>query len=101
MEASLRQNTGVAIALAAAGVSTIWFTRSIWAYWVDCVMASTFGLSKRRSDNIFLEGVYKPVQQEVQSQSLTVTGTIPPSLNGVFARVGPNPYFEPLGDYHM
>lgn len=101
MEASLRQNTGVAIALAAAGVSTLWFTRSIWAYWVDCVMASTLGLSKRRKDNIFLAGVYKPVQQEVHSQGLTVTGTIPPSLNGVFARVGPNPFFEPLGDYHM
>lgn len=101
MEVSLRQNIGVTIALAAAGVSTIWLTRSIWAYWVDCIMASAFGLSRRKKDNVFLEGTYKPVKDEVQRQNLKVTGTLPQSLNGVFARVGPNPYFEPMGDYHL
>lgn len=101
MEATLRQNAGVTLALAAAGVSTLWLTRSIWAYWIDCLMVSAFGLSKRKRDNIFLEGVYKPVKQEVHSQGLTVTGVLPRSLDGVFARIGPNPYFEPMGDYHL
>lgn len=101
MELNLRHSTGFTVAIAAVGVSTLWLTRSIWSYWIDYMMATTLGLSKRGKHNIFLEGVYKPVKQEVQKQNLKVTGTIPASLNGVFARIGPNPYFEPLADYHL
>ena len=101
MDTSLRQNAGLVVALAAAGLSTVWFSRKIWAYWVDCALATRFGLSKRKKDNVFLEGVYQPVEEELQSDSLEVSGSLPSSLNGVFARVGPNPYFQPLGDYHV
>lgn len=49
---------------------------------------------------IFLEGNFEPVGQEIWKQDLQVQGSIPESLNGVFMRVGPNPHYKPLGGYH-
>ncbi|DBA75024.1 hypothetical protein WJX77_000411 [Trebouxia sp. C0004] len=92
---------GFSIALTAAGLTTLWLTRLTWSYWADCALAASLGLPKRQKDNIFLKGVYKPVDEEVNVQGLQVTGQIPLSLNGVFCRVGPNPYFKPIGDYHI
>ena len=89
------------IALTAAGLTTLWLTRLTWSYWVDCALAASLGLPKRQKDNIFLKGVYKPVDQELNVQGLKVIGQVPLSLNGVFCRVGPNPYFKPIGDYHL
>lgn len=51
-------------------------------------------LQKRapRSDsNFYLEGPYAPVQEERFETDLPVSGSIPPSLNGLFAQIGPNP----------
>lgn len=92
---------GFSIALTAAGLTTLWLTRLTWSYWVDCALAASLGLPKRQKDNIFLKGVYKPVDEEVNVQGLNVIGQVPLSLNGVFCRVGPNPYFKPIGDYHL
>ncbi len=33
-------------------------------------------------------------------EDLPVRGSIPLSLNGVYVRVGPNPYHRPIGNYH-
>ena len=92
---------GITLALTAAGLTTLWFTRLTWSYWIDCGLATTLGLRRRSKGNIFLRGVYKPVDEEVNTQGLKVTGHLPQSLNGVFCRVGPNPYFKPTGDYHV
>ena len=92
---------GFSIALTAAGLTTLWLTRLTWSYWVDCALAASLGLPTRQKDNIFLKGVYKPVDEEVNVQGLNVIGQVPLSLNGVFCRVGPNPYFKPIGDYHL
>lgn len=43
------------------------------------------------ADNPYLSGPYAPVPNEVTESRLRVTGTLPPELNGVFARIGPNP----------
>lgn len=92
---------GTALALTAAGLTTLWLTRVTWAYWIDCALAVCLGLPQRRKSNIYLSGVYQPVDKEVDLQDLKVVGQLPSSLDGVFARVGPNPYFKPVGNYHV
>jgi carotenoid cleavage dioxygenase len=39
----------------------------------------------------FLEGVHKPMTQELTIEDLPVTGAIPPGLDGRYLRIGPNP----------
>lgn len=48
-----------------------------------------------------LAGLFEPLTTEISVPSLEVTGELPAGLRGRFARVGPNPQFEPLGRYHM
>lgn len=45
--------------------------------------------------NPYLEGVYAPVADELTATALTVTGTLPASLNGTYIRIGPNPVTSP------
>ncbi len=47
----------------------------------------------------FLTGNFAPVRSE-DDFALTVTGKIPDGLNGALYRNGPNPQFEPRGDFH-
>ena len=49
--------------------------------------------------NPYLAGNYAPVRSE-DDFALTVTGEIPRGLNGALYRNGPNPQFEPRGNYH-
>jgi 8'-apo-carotenoid 13,14-cleaving dioxygenase len=42
-------------------------------------------------DHPFLTGIHAPMTEEVTLTELTVTGTIPPTLNGRYLRIGPNP----------
>lgn len=44
-----------------------------------------------RASNPYLEGLYAPVAAECTETRLAVRGHIPPELNGVYARIGPNP----------
>ena len=46
-------------------------------------------------DNRFLEGAYAPVREETTSTRLTVRGHIPEQLDGILARIGPNPIEVP------
>ena len=48
----------------------------------------------------FLSGNFAPVEDEMESPRLEVTGAIPSALSGLYLRNGPNPMFEPLGKYH-
>jgi carotenoid cleavage dioxygenase-like enzyme len=51
--------------------------------------------------NPFLEGPFAPVLSETTATQLAVTGTIPMELNGVLARIGPNPiHVENPATYH-
>lgn len=43
------------------------------------------------AENPFLQGPYAPVPAETTETALRVTGAIPPELNGLLARIGPNP----------
>ena len=48
----------------------------------------------------WVQGAYAPVEQEVDCVDLEVDGVIPPELNGMLARIGPNPIGE-VGEDHQ
>lgn len=48
----------------------------------------------------YLEGNFAPVREEITIPDLTIIGELPPELNGMFVRNGPNPQFPPTGNYH-
>ena len=48
----------------------------------------------------FVTDVFAPLSQEETYTDLPVEGHIPADLNGVYLRNGPNPRFEPKGEYH-
>lgn len=41
--------------------------------------------------NLYLEGPFAPVAQELTDTQLVVDGQLPPQLNGLYLRIGPNP----------
>lgn len=43
----------------------------------------------------YLTGIHTPMSEELTLDTLTVTGTIPPGLNGRYLRIGPNPVQMP------
>lgn len=57
------------------------------------VAIADFNRERRKADgpNPFLEGIHKPVTEEVTDTDLRVTGEIPAALNGLYVRNGPNP----------
>ena len=46
-----------------------------------------------------LQGPFAPVIEETDATDLPVEGKLPPELDGVYLRNGPNPRFTPLGSY--
>lgn len=48
----------------------------------------------------FLSGNYAPVTEERTDLNLEVVGKLPPELEGMFLRNGPNPHFAPMNRYH-
>ena len=50
--------------------------------------------------NPFLSGIFAPVRKE-DDFDLAISGEIPREIAGVYYRNGPNPQFEPRGDYHL
>src|SRR5437588_9569347 len=50
--------------------------------------------------NPYLAGLYAPVAEERTDEGLEVIGELPPDLDGVYLRNGPNPQFAPTGRYH-
>lgn len=52
--------------------------------------------------SFFFQGVNAPVRQEVYCQDLEVVqGAVPPELNGIYVRTGPNAQHAPKGGYVM
>ena len=47
--------------------------------------------------DVSLQGGFAPIDLEVAATDLTVIGTLPPDLNGMYVRNGPNPRFPPEG----
>lgn len=51
-------------------------------------------------ENPYLMGPYAPVDEEIEASELEVIGEIPPDLEGLYVRNGPNPRFKTEGRYH-
>lgn len=62
---------------------------------VSLVIGKILNISQQRvpysENNLFLKGVFAPVEEESFSPNLIVEGEIPTALNGIFLRIGPNP----------
>ena len=52
-------------------------------------------MRRAKAPNPYLTGVHTPLKEENTITDLKVTGTIPPALNGVYLRNGPNPLKAP------
>ena len=52
-------------------------------------------LRRAKAPNPYLTGVHTPLKEENTITDLKLTGTIPPALNGVYLRNGPNPLKMP------
>ncbi|MBD1846746.1 carotenoid oxygenase family protein [Cyanobacteria bacterium FACHB-63] len=50
--------------------------------------------------NPYLADNFAPIETELTVDELIVLGELPPELDGMFVRNGPNPQFPPLGRYH-
>jgi len=53
-------------------------------------------LMEKNKSNVFLQGNYAPVKDELNVENLKVIGKIPDDLLGVYMRNGPNPAFPPI-----
>lgn len=52
------------------------------------------------SFNPYLSNNFAPIRKEITADNLQVIGELPEELSGMFVRNGPNPQFEPIGQYH-
>jgi carotenoid cleavage dioxygenase len=74
------------------------FDRRTFLAATAALLGTSDGSKKPRSP--FLEGNYAPVKEEVTADDLKVIGKLPPEMDGMFVRTGPNPQFPPKGAYH-
>jgi carotenoid cleavage dioxygenase-like enzyme len=51
------------------------------------------------AENLYLQGPFAPVDDEVAVDDVRVEGRLPEELRGSYLRNGPNPQFTPLGSY--
>ncbi|KAG2238899.1 hypothetical protein Bca4012_023687 [Brassica carinata] len=58
-------------------------------------------LSKTADPSVQIAGNYFPVSEFPVRQFLTVEGTIPDSIDGVYVRNGANPMFDPIAGHHL
>lgn len=49
-------------------------------------------------ENPFLQGNFAPADEEITADNLTVIGKLPPELDGMYVRNGPNPQFPRIND---
>ncbi|KAE8715343.1 putative 9-cis-epoxycarotenoid dioxygenase NCED5 [Hibiscus syriacus] len=58
-------------------------------------------LPKTADPHVQISGNFAPVPEQPVKQSLPITGTLPPCINGVYLRNGANPLFEPVAGHHL
>ncbi|KAM0828992.1 hypothetical protein ACQ4PT_067168 [Festuca glaucescens] len=59
------------------------------------------GLSKTVDPAVQIAGNFAPVGETPPTHALPVTGRIPPFIDGVYARNGANPHFDPVAGHHL
>lgn len=58
-------------------------------------------LPKTADPRVQIAGNFAPVPEQPVRHSLSVSGTIPDCINGVYCRNGANPQFEPVAGHHF
>ncbi|PWA99808.1 9-cis-epoxycarotenoid dioxygenase NCED1 protein [Artemisia annua] len=58
-------------------------------------------LPKTSDPRVQICGNFAPVPEQSVKHNLTVTGTVPDCVNGVYVRNGANPLFEPVAGHHL
>ena len=58
-------------------------------------------MNKNPSNNMFLQGIWEPLDSENEINNPVIRGQIPKELNGTFYRNGPNPQYVYSENYHM
>ncbi len=56
----------------------------------------TYGIDPHLYVDPSLQGNYAPVHVEFDVADLPVDGELPPDLEGIYMRNGPNPAFDPI-----
>jgi carotenoid cleavage dioxygenase len=49
----------------------------------------------------YLSGNFAPIREETTWDDLKVIGELPVEMDGMYVRTGPNPQFDPKGQYHV
>ncbi|XP_010434549.1 PREDICTED: 9-cis-epoxycarotenoid dioxygenase NCED2, chloroplastic-like [Camelina sativa] len=58
-------------------------------------------LPKTADPRVQIAGNYSPVPESPVRRNITVDGTIPDCIDGVYVRNGANPMFEPIAGHHL
>ena len=70
--------------------------------WLDNQLDKLQGAAEYNAQTRFLRGPWEPVQSEHRAlESEVVEGALPPGLQGVFLRIGPNPPRPPTKRHHV
>jgi 9-cis-epoxycarotenoid dioxygenase len=65
------------------------------------VLERPHGLPKTADPAVQIAGNFAPVGERPPVRELPVSGRIPPFINGVYARNGANPCFDPVAGHHL
>ncbi|KAK3149867.1 hypothetical protein QOZ80_3AG0224070 [Eleusine coracana subsp. coracana] len=65
------------------------------------VLERPHGLPKTADPAVQIAGNFAPVAERPPVHALPVSGRIPPFINGVYARNGANPCFDPVAGHHL
>ncbi|KAM0917394.1 hypothetical protein ACQ4PT_009543 [Festuca glaucescens] len=68
---------------------------------INNVLERPHALPRTADPAVQIAGNFAPVGEQAPVRSLPVTGRIPPFINGVYARNGANPCFEPTAGHHL
>ncbi|KAK3146622.1 hypothetical protein QOZ80_3BG0269090 [Eleusine coracana subsp. coracana] len=68
---------------------------------VSGVLERPHGLPKTADPAVQIAGNFAPVGERPPVHDLPVSGRIPPFINGVYARNGANPCFDPVAGHHL
>jgi carotenoid cleavage dioxygenase len=63
-------------------------------------MLNLHASSEAKASNPYLSGVHEPMHEELTIENLAVTGTIPPTFDGRYLRMGSNPMAPNPAKYH-
>ncbi|XP_040378281.1 9-cis-epoxycarotenoid dioxygenase NCED3, chloroplastic [Oryza brachyantha] len=65
------------------------------------VLERPHGLPSTADPAVQIAGNFAPVGETPPARELPVSGRIPPFINGVYARNGANPHFDPVAGHHL